>query len=164
MNYYVKLLKYNKKLKKQIGASSIEKSILPETMNVNTYVQSLVDSVTTSVNGVKLFSSLEIASYHHIFKSRYILFPIEKCRNLENFNSDIRLSDDPYPVNNRPRGNADIESVAHHIVKIKNSGYTDPIFIACKNKEYILLDGAHRIVAYYLEKREMIPAFIIDID
>jgi len=34
MNYYIKFLKYNKKLKKQTGAASIEKSILPETMNV----------------------------------------------------------------------------------------------------------------------------------
>jgi len=47
---------------------------------------------------------------------------------------------------------------------INNQGHTTPIWIALKNGEYKLLDGAHRIVATHLEKKETIPAYIIDMD
>uniref|UniRef100_A0A6C0KK72 ParB/Sulfiredoxin domain-containing protein n=1 Tax=viral metagenome TaxID=1070528 RepID=A0A6C0KK72_9ZZZZ len=36
--------------------------------------------------------------------------------------------------------------------------------MAFKKGEYTLLDGAHRIIATYLENKRTIPTYIIDID
>jgi len=38
-----------------------------------------------------------------------------------------------------------------------------PIWVLKKNNTYILLDGAHRIVANYIEDKKYIATYIIDI-
>jgi len=124
-------------------------------------LQIIKDSVETSVN-IKLFSSLNIASYYHIFKSKLFRFPIAKCRKLNNFNP-ARLSTNPYPKEDSPRGQKDLESVLYHRQVIRQQGYTEPIWIAFKNGEYTLLDGAHRIIATYLEHKQTILAYVIDV-
>jgi ParB-like chromosome segregation protein Spo0J len=91
------------------------------------------------------------------------LFPIANCAELDNFNP-ARLSNNPYPKENRPRGKKDLESVLYSRKIIQKEGQTEPIWIALKKGNYTLLDGAHRIVATYLEKKETIPAYIIDMD
>jgi hypothetical protein len=126
------------------------------------HLHDIQDSVETSVN-IKLFSSLKTSSYYHIFKSKMIRFPLSKCRELNNFNPD-RLSKDPYPKEDRPRGQKDLESVSHHRRTIDDKGDTQPIWIALKKREYTLLDGAHRIIATYLENKRSIPAYIVHID
>ena len=126
------------------------------------YLQNMKDSVETSVS-IKLFSSLNISSYYHIFKSKLFRFPLSKCRELHNFNP-ARISKDPYPKEDRPRGQKDLESVLHHRRIIRQHGHTEPIWIALKKGEYTLLDGAHRIVSTYLENKRTIPTYIIDID
>ena len=120
------------------------------------------DSVQTSVS-IKLFSSSNISSYYHIFKSKLCRFPLSKCRELHNFDS-ARLSEDPYPKEDRPRGQRDLESVLHHRRIIRQHGHTEPIWIALKNGDYTLLDGAHRIVSTYLENKRTILTYMIDID
>lgn len=126
------------------------------------FLQDMKDSVETSVS-IKLFSSLKTSSYYHIFKSKLFRFQLSKCRELNNFNP-ARLSEDPYPKEDRPRGQKDLESVLHHRRIIRKYGQTEPIWIALKKGEYTLLDGAHRIVSTYLENKRNIPAYIIDID
>jgi hypothetical protein len=126
------------------------------------FLQDIKDSVETSVT-IKLFSSLKVASYHHIFNSKLVMFPLSNCKELNNFNS-ARLSKDPYPEEDRPRGRRDLESVLHHRRSIRKQGHTEPIWIALKDGEYTLLDGAHRIVATYLENKRTIPTYMIDID
>jgi hypothetical protein len=120
------------------------------------------DSVETSVS-IKLFSSLNVSSYYHVFKSKLVRFPLSKCRELHNFDP-ARLSEDPYPEEDRPRGQNDLESVLHHRRIIRQHGHTEPIWIALKKGDYTLLDGAHRIVSTYLENKRTIPAYMIDID
>ncbi len=70
---------------------------------------------------------------------------------------------DAYPPDNRPRKLDDIKSVKWHQKQIKNNIAIQPIWIALKNKKYILLDGAHRIVANYIEDKKHISAYIIKI-
>jgi hypothetical protein len=125
-------------------------------------IENIKDSVETSVN-LKLFSSRKTSSYYHIFNSKIFLFPIANCAELDNFNP-ARLSNNPYPKENRPRGKKDLESVLYSRKIIQKEGQTEPIWIALKKGNYTLLDGAHRIVATYLEKKETIPAYIIDMD
>jgi hypothetical protein len=124
-------------------------------------MQSMKDSVETSVS-LKLFSSPKVASFQHIFNSKLIKLPISKCRSLNNFNP-MRMSENPYPTNDRPRGRADLESVAHHRKLIRKQGQTEPIWIAYAGGEYFLLDGAHRIAATYLENKRSISCYLVEV-
>jgi hypothetical protein len=120
----------------------------------------LRDSVHTSVR-IKVFSSTKKSLNAHVFESELVRFPLSKCKDLGNFNP-ARLSNHPYPKEDRPRGQADIDSVVYHVKTIRREGETDPIYIAAKDGVYTLLDGAHRIVATYLEKKRTIPAYIVN--
>ena len=61
---------------------------------------------------------------------------------MENFDAFPRLSDDPYPKDNRPRGQADLDSVKYHRRVIRHRGEVEPI--------------------YYMERKRRIPAFLIE--
>jgi hypothetical protein len=126
-------------------------------------IESMIDSVETSVNGLKLFSSEKESAHAHIFKSSFGKVSISQCRDMDNFNP-ARLSSDPYPKTDRPRGQSDLDSVTYNRNYIREHGHTIPIWIAIKKGRYILLDGAHRIVSTYLEKKRSIPAYIVKVD
>ena len=122
------------------------------------------DSVSTSVN-IKLFENKQDARLAHILKSKLVEIPLYIFANngIENFNSD-RLKDSAvkaYPLDDRPRGNVDISSVEYHQSQIKQQNDIDPIWLVYKNNKYLLLDGAHRIVASYIEGVEFIRAYVI---
>ena len=125
-------------------------------------MDTLQDSVDTSVT-LKLFRTKKSSMYHHIFHSKYVRFPLSKLKTLDNFDTS-RLSSNPYPKENRPRGQADLDSVAHHRQTIRQQGSTEPIWIVLKKETYTLLDGAHRIVAAYLERKRTIPAYVVHAD
>uniref|UniRef100_A0A6C0F036 ParB/Sulfiredoxin domain-containing protein n=1 Tax=viral metagenome TaxID=1070528 RepID=A0A6C0F036_9ZZZZ len=122
------------------------------------------DSVSTSVS-IKLFENKQDARLAHILKSKLVEIPLSMFANngVENFNSD-RLKDSAvkaYPLDDRPRGNVDISSVEYHQSQIKQQNDIDPIWLVYKNNKYLLLDGAHRIVASYIEGVEFIRAYVI---
>lgn len=126
------------------------------------YISILQDSIDTSVS-MKLFKNREDASTAHIFKSKLVKIPLSVFKNVDNFDP-IRLQESAvkaYPINNRPRGNNDISSVKHYQKQIKQKNDITPIWIIEKNKKYILLDGAHRIVASYIEDKKQINAYVI---
>jgi hypothetical protein len=52
----------------------------------------------------------------------------------------------------------------YHRRKIQQYGETDPIWIAGKGGDFTLLDGAHRIVATYLENKRTILAYVVRVD
>jgi hypothetical protein len=60
-----------------------------------------------------------------------------------------------------PRGTDDISSIKYFQKRIQQQKEILPIWIIQKNNKYILLDGAHRIVANYIEERRHIYANII---
>lgn len=127
------------------------------------YIQVLHDSIETSVS-IKLFKSKEEATIKHIFNSKLIYFPLSKCKNLDNFNPE-RLQTTAikaYPLDNRPREDKDISSVEYYQKLIKNNLDIQPIWIMKKNNNYVLLDGAHRIVASYIENKHYIPTYLIN--
>tara|TARA_B110000037_G_scaffold39514_1_gene48930 strand:+ start:336 stop:737 length:402 start_codon:yes stop_codon:yes gene_type:complete len=128
-------------------------------------VKTIKDSIETSLL-LKLFKNEKESAYNHIFNSKLIKFTMNKCKNnkLNNFNSNTRLKKkaiEAYPLNDRPRGIDDIKSVKYYSKKIKNKKYIEPIWIIYKKGKYILLDGAHRIVAHYIENKKNINAYII---
>lgn len=118
------------------------------------------NSIGTSML-LRLFPSEKDAAYAHIFKSTFLKFPMVDARGLENFNHAVRLSKEPYPKDDRPRGQEDLDSVQYHRRAIRKNGSTEPIWIALKDGKHILLDGAHRLVATHLENKRTIPAFIV---
>ena len=126
---------------------------------------SIVDSINTSIS-MKIFKNREEAAFSHIFNSKLVKIPLStfKNDNVNNFYS-IKLQKSAvkaYPLTDRPRGNEDISSVKYYQKQIQQKKEITPVWMIQKNKKYILLDGAHRIVASYIED---IPvyAYIINI-
>ena len=128
------------------------------------YVQVIKDSIDTSIT-MKLFTNRKEASYAHIFKSKLVKIPMTKFKNVNNFNPN-RLQKSAvkaYPPSDRPRGNKDISSVKYYQKLIKDKKDVTPIWMIKKNNEYILLDGAHRVVSNYIECKRYINSYIINI-
>lgn len=129
------------------------------------YISILKDSVETSVS-MKIFKNKEASSFAHIFKSSFVKIPLSKFKNNEfiiNFNPN-RLQKSAikaYPLNNRPRGDKDISSVKYYQKQIQQKKNIIPIWLIYKNNKYILLDGAHRIVASYIENIKYINSYVI---
>ena len=126
-------------------------------------LQSLRDSVATSVS-MNLFESRERASMAHIFNSKFLEIPLDTFTDVDNFNPD-RLQSSAvraYPVHDRPRSDDDIRSVDYYQSQIQEGGQVTPIWLLLqKNGKYLLLDGAHRIVASYILDQPYIPSFVI---
>ena len=93
-------------------------------------------------------------------KAKRVLFPLEYSNFLDNFNL-VRLSSVPYPTQDRQRGQADLDSVEFHRRKLRETGTTEPIWIAQKGNLHILLDGAHRLAAAARENVKQLPAYIV---
>jgi hypothetical protein len=124
-------------------------------------IQIIKDSVTTSVN-LKLFKNIKDATMAHIFHSR--LDKISIHEPMDNFNGLTRLSHEPYPKHDRPRGQSDVSSVNYHRKMIRSRGAVEqPIWVFSRGGQYTLLDGAHRLAATFLENKRRIPAFIIEL-
>ena len=103
----------------------------------------------------------------HIFKSKLIKIPLsifKDTNNVDNFDPD-RLknsAEEAYPLpNGRPRGDKDISSVKFYQTQIQQKQDITPIWLIQQNNKYILLDGAHRIVASYIEDNKYINTYII---
>jgi hypothetical protein len=128
-------------------------------------MSSIVDSINTSVN-MKIFKNREEAAFSHIFNSKLVKIPLNtfKNDNVENFYS-VKLQKSAvkaYPLTDRPRGKEDISSVKYYQKQIQQKKEVTPVWMIQKNKKYILLDGAHRIVASYIEDVP-VYAYIINI-
>ena len=127
------------------------------------FISNVQHSIDTSID-MKIFKNRKDASLAHIFNSKLVQFPLSEFKNVDNFDN-IRLQRSAvkaYPVSNRPRGNKDISSVKFHQKQIKNKKGVIPIWIIeTKKNNFVLLDGAHRIVAHYIENKKYIPAYVI---
>lgn len=94
-------------------------------------------------------------------KNRKIPLTLFKQGKVDNFNPN-RLSSNPYPKSDRPRGKANLASVRHHRRTIRKLGKIDkPVWLYRSNNKYTMLDGVHRVVASYLEHKKTVPARII---
>jgi hypothetical protein len=117
-----------------------------------------IDSIQTSM-ALGLFNTKKQAINAHK-KATRVLFPLEYSNFLDNFNL-VRLSSVPYPTQDRQRGQANLDSVEFHRRKLRETGTTEPIWIAQKGNLHILLDGAHRLAAAARENVKQLPAYIV---
>jgi len=128
------------------------------------YTSILHDSISTSVS-IKIFKNREESFLAHMNHSSLVKLNLSLCNNMINFNPKRlqNTAEEAYPINNRPRGDNDIDSVFFHQKQIHNGEILEPIWVILKNNKYILLDGAHRIVASYIEKKPFIYSYVINI-
>jgi hypothetical protein len=128
------------------------------------YVSILKDSIDTSIS-IKIFKNREESSLAHIFKSKLVKLKMLIFNKVDNFNPN-RLKKSAvkaYPLHDRQRGINDISSVKYYQKQIKEKKEIPPIWLIKKNKKYILLDGAHRIVSNYIEGKKYINAYVISL-
>lgn len=126
------------------------------------YISVIKDSVETSVS-MKIFKNKQESSFAHIFKSNLVKIPLSIFKNTDNFDPN-RLQKSAikaYPLNNRPRDSKDISSVKYYQKQIQQKKNITPIWLIYQNNKYTLLDGAHRIVASYIENIKYINSYII---
>ena len=122
----------------------------------------LRDSVDTAVT-LGLFRSREEAAGAHLFNSKKEKIPLGAFQRVENFNP-ARLQASAvkaYPLSDRPRGAADLRAVKFYQKKIQAGAEVDPVWLLKRGKHYILLDGAHRVVASHIEKAPFVYANVI---
>ncbi len=125
----------------------------------------LQDSIETSI-ALKFFKNKKDSSFAHIFNSKIIKMQLSAFNNINNFNPG-RLQKTPtkaYPINDRPRGNRDISSVKFYQKQLQDKKELPYIWLINKDGKYTLLDGAHRIVASYIEDKKYIYAYLVDLD
>jgi hypothetical protein len=91
-------------------------------------------------------------------KTRKLPISLFKSGKVDNLNPQ-RLSKNPYPKSDRPRGSENLMSVKFHRRTIRKTGQiTKPVWLYHDKNKYVMLDGVHRVVATYLEKKRFIPA------
>jgi hypothetical protein len=129
---------------------------------MNDYITFLKDSIITSVS-MKIFKNTEDASQAHIFKSVLVKLPLSIFTDVDNFNPDRlkKKAVKAYPINDRPRCNSDITCVKYYQKQIQEKKEISPVWLIQINNKYILLDGAHRIVASYILGKKNINAYVI---
>jgi hypothetical protein len=107
----------------------------------------LRDSVETSVR-LKYFDSIKDSLWAHVYRSKLERIPLSSVASFENFNKE-RLQDS-------------VSSVRYYRKQLQEGKEVSPIFVLVKKDgSRVLLDGAHRIVAHYIEKKRHIRAFIL---
>ena len=125
------------------------------------YIKTLRDSIATSIT-LELFKDKEESSYWHIYKSQFSNLPMELFEEgkVDNFNPERlqKTASKAYPKNDRPRGKDDLKSVNYW----KKQKVISPIWIINLPTGWILLDGAHRLVANYIKGNKIINCYIID--
>lgn len=117
------------------------------------------DSIETSVS-MKIFRSREDAVAAHMTHSKLVQIPMSQFTDVANFDSNRlqKTAREAYPLDNRPRGIKDIQSVEYH----QSQNCIQPIWMTIdENGKYTLLDGAHRIVASYINDLEFVSAYTI---
>lgn len=129
---------------------------------MNDYINFLQDSIDTSVD-MKIFKNREEASMAHIFKSNLVKIPLSAFTDVDNFDPNrLRKSAvKAYPINDRPRCDSDITCVKYYQKQIEQKKEISPIWMIQINNKYMLLDGAHRIVASYILGKKNINAYVI---
>jgi hypothetical protein len=129
---------------------------------MNDYIDFLKDSIITSVS-MKIFKNVEDASVAHIFKSMLVKLPLSMFTDVNNFNPDRlkKKATNAYPINDRPRCESDITCVKYYQKQLQQKKEISPIWMIQINNQYILLDGAHRIVASYILGKKNINAYVI---
>ena len=101
---------------------------------MDNYINILKDSIETSIS-MNLFNNFKESSNAHIFNSKLVNFPIKYCKNkLYNFNPNRlkKTHEKEYPIEDRPRGKKDIDSINYYIKLLDNKQIINPIWIIKK--------------------------------
>lgn len=131
---------------------------------IDQLIELMKSSIEKSVE-LKLFKNVKDSTYAHVYDYKMEKISISKFKknNIKYFDSKRLKSksiEEAYPENNRPKGEYNIKSVEFHSDLIKKNVFP-LIWVVCKNKEYYLIHGSHKIVASHLEKLKKIDAYVV---
>jgi hypothetical protein len=121
----------------------------------------LNDSIETSLT-LNLYPDYNSSQEAHTAATLEYL-PLHTFNDVNNFNPDRLQSSatKAYPKGNRPRGSKDIKSVNYLVDQLKGGSHTKPIYLHKSGNEYTLLDGAHRVIAHHIAKKEGVLAYVV---
>ena len=106
-----------------------------------------------------IFPSLKRAK-QTLRRAKHTRLPVSlfKSGAVDNINP-ARLSKNPYPKKDRPRGESNLASVRFHRNTIRKMGQiSKPVWVLREGNKLTMLDGVHRVVASYLEHKRFVPA------
>lgn len=137
--------------------------IINDFFNIRSHYGTAMSSINASMCAHHFFDTYKKACEAHILSSRFEIIDFSDFKDKFNHRGFCVSAEDAYPIDNRPRGNNDINSVEYHRERLNNNEDIEPIWLINKgdSKPFTILDGHHRVVACSLEKKYSIPAYVI---
>jgi hypothetical protein len=139
-------------------------NIVNDFFEIKIYYKSILSSINASIYAHNFFKTHKNACHAHILDSKLEILNFLDFKHKCHHRGGCSSVEEAYPEHNRPRGNKDLESVEYHRNLIKFNQDIQPIWVINKGydgKSFTILDGHHRMVAYSLEKKYNIPAYVI---
>jgi hypothetical protein len=113
------------------------------------------------------FDNYVEAIEYFVFNKKHTTINFLEWKNKFAYRHCSKNASEAYPSDNRPRKDEDIKSVEYHQSLIRENKNIQAIWVINKsndeNHKYTILDGFHRVVAYQIEQKYDIPAYILDI-
>jgi hypothetical protein len=134
---------------------------------IQEFTELVKSSIDKSVE-LKLFKNKKESSFAHLYNFKLEKIPLSYFKKgmVINFKSDrlrARTIETSYPIDNRPKGDYNIESVKYHLQLIDRK-LNPLIWVVKKNDIYYLIHGSHKIVAAHLAHFKDIDSYVIYID
>lgn len=113
----------------------------------------------------KFFNNFFEAIECFVFNKKHTTINFLEWKNNFAYRQCSKNASEAYPPEDRPHEDKDIKSVEYHQSLIIANKNIQPIWIINKSNDnyykYTILDGFHRVVAYQIEKKYDIPAYIV---
>jgi hypothetical protein len=142
---------------------NIEKLVNDYMVKKNDYIN--INSAIGSAVFYKFFNNYFEAIECFVFNKKHTTINFLEWKNKFAYRQCSKNASEAYPPENRPRKYKDIKSVEYHQSLIRENKNIQPIWTINKSNDndynYTILDGFHRLVAYQIEKKYDIPAYIV---
>ena len=140
------------------------KKLINEYMTKKDEYSNMNDAVGSAVF-YKFFNNFFEAIEYFVFNKKHTTINFLEWKNKFAYRHCSKNASEAYPSDNRPLKDQDIKSVEYHQSLIRANKNIQPIWIINKsnddNHRYTILDGFHRVVAYQIENKYDIPAYIV---
>jgi hypothetical protein len=135
-------------------------NLINEYFSVKSQYRMTMTSIRTSLEIYKHFDTLKEACEAHILN--VVLQTINLLEWKDKFSNRIaETPEEAYPPDSRPRGEIDLISIEYHRSLLREGKEVVPVWFIYKDNELSLMDGQHRVVACYIEKKYDVPANVV---
>ena len=117
-------------------------------------------SIQSSIKAYNLFTNIKEACEAHILNVKFETINLLEYK--DKFSNRISATpEEAYPPDRRPRGDRDLISIEYHRALLREGKEIPCVWFIHKDNQLILMDGHHRVVAYYIEKKYDIRANVV---